>query len=725
VFDTSEYRRSTGPGFHNAIGGWSLGATGKNVTLAIIDTGIDTANPEFAGRVSPASADVAGNRGLINPDSSHGTQVALTAAAARNGTGIVGIAWEATIQMLRADDPGTCASADGCGLFDTDIAAGVDRAIAANAKVLNLSLGGSPPSQTMRDAVGRAAAAGIVVVVSAGNDGAASTDQPDPFAVGLQQAGNGNVIIAGSVDATGTISSFSNHAGSEANAYLMALGERVCCVYENGQIKITTDGQGNQFVTVVSGTSFSAPQIAGAAALLRQYFPNLSATQVVNLLLSTARDAGAAGTDAIYGRGILDVGNAFAPQGTTSLAGSSSAQVPIGGTSVITSSAMGDAGQGAVLPAVVLDSYQRAYRIDLGRTLRSAGLSPKLAGALLEPARNVSAGSDSTAIAFSIADRPGLTAGGGWGSPLLLSAQDGRAARVLAARVVSRIAPGTSFAFAYGLGADGIVAQLQGQSRPAFLIAGSPADDFGFVRNGETAYALRRSFGRLGLSLSAENGKVVSGAPHYAGNTVSPRLHDAYFRMGLALDRRFGPVETSLGATLLNEQRTILGARLEDGLGGRGADSVFLDLAATWQAPHGWRLGGAWRQGWTRVRGGGAVLGGSRLVSNGWSVDLSRSGLFQRGDTLSLRLSQPLRVSSGGIDFTLPDAYSYDTLETTNALRRVSLSPHGREISRELAWRGWLAGGTLAASVFWRSDPGHYANRGDDIGAGASWSMGF
>ena len=61
---------------------------------------------------------------------------------------------------------------------------------------------------------------------------------------------------------------------------MAALGDRVCCVYENGQLKTTTMN-GQQFVFVFSGTSFSAPQIAGAVALLRQAFPNLTAAQTV------------------------------------------------------------------------------------------------------------------------------------------------------------------------------------------------------------------------------------------------------------------------------------------------------------------------------------------------------------------------------------------------------------------------------------------------------------
>src|SRR5689334_2311844 len=57
-FDTAEYRMSDGPSFHRVIPAWQAGATGRGVTLAIVDTGVDTTNPEFAGRISGASADV-------------------------------------------------------------------------------------------------------------------------------------------------------------------------------------------------------------------------------------------------------------------------------------------------------------------------------------------------------------------------------------------------------------------------------------------------------------------------------------------------------------------------------------------------------------------------------------------------------------------------------------------------------------------------------------------
>lgn len=733
-FDTAEYRRSDGAFFHDAAAGWQLAATGQGVTIGIVDTGIDTDSPEFAGRISSASADVAGTRSIEDPDG-HGTMVALLAAAARDDTGIVGIAWESSVMALRADSPGSCATADpndpdsGCTFFDSDIAAGVDRAVANGAKVINLSLGGSAPTQQLRNAVSDAAAAGVVVVVSAGNDAndpAPSTDpnEPDPFATGLRQAGNGNVIIAGSVDSSGVLSDFSNRAGSEADSYLAALGEEVCCVYEDGVLK-TSVQNGQTFVTVVSGTSFSAPQIAGAAALLFQAFPNLSATEVVELLLNSARDAGATGTDTTYGRGILDIAAAFEPQGTTSLAGSSTT-VPLNETTLITSSAMGDAmNSPASLEAVVLDSYRRAYSVDLAQNRRSARVSPRLASSLIAPLRQVRGGSEGLSLAFSV-DGSRLPEAFAWSRQLRLVSDDARGAEVLAGRVVASLSPDMQLAFGYARGADGLISEVQGAKRPAFMVAGSPSDGLGFSRTGEFSIAVRQRLGLWGLTVNAERGSASTGVQEDDLTYQTGRFaRSPYARIGLGLDRDWGNLDTALAASWLSEERTMLGASLHEAFGSAGSDSVFLDARAGWNFASHWRLGAAWRQGFTRARTHGLVAAGSRLVSNGWAFDLSLASLFHKNDTIALRVSQPLRVASGGINLNLPVAYSYETLEATQGIRRLSLAPRGREVTSEIAWRGPLWGGLASASLFYRKDPGHYANLPDERGIGLSWNSEF
>ena len=735
-FLTSEYNRSSGPVQHGALTPWAAGYSGRGVTIGIVDTGIDSDSPEFAGRLSSASDDVAGSRGLDNPDSDHGTNVALVAAAARDNIGVVGLAFNSTIAMFRADTAGTCANndpndpKDGCKLADSAIAQGVDRAVAAGAKVINLSLGGSTPSTTLRLAVARAASAGVVVIVAAGNDGDSTEagvdpNNPDPFATGLRQAGVGNVIIAGSVDGANAFSAFSNKAGAEANWFLSARGERVCCVYENGVLKITTDASGQRFQYVFSGTSFAAPQVAGAAALLFQAFPNLTATQVVDLLLRTARDAGASGTDTTFGRGILDLNAAFAPQGTTSIAGTA-IPVPVGDTTGVTSSPMGDAGPRAgSLDTVVLDGYQRAYGFNLAVGLRGAQVQPKLAPALESNSRNLSLAGGKVALAFSV-DATGRVAKLPWTGQLRLTREQAEQARVLAARAVLQIAPGRRIGFAFEQGADGLVAQLQGRDQPAFLIARSPLDDLGFGATGQTSIAVRESLGPWGLTVSAERGSAQAAARVNLAGLAGDRLPGVpASRLGVSLDRRFGDLDAALGASWLIERSSVLGARFHQAFGASGADSLFLDASAGWQVSPGWRLGAVWRSGFTRPQAGGMITSGSRLVSSAWAFDAQRIGVFAGDDSLALRVSQPLRVESGGLSLNLPVDYSYTTLSPVYGQRLLSLAPKGREQDVELVWRGGLWNGTAMASLYYRKDPGHYSTLPDDRGVAISWNRRF
>lgn len=721
-FQTAEYYRSTGPAQHGAITAWSMGATGAGVTIGIVDSGLDTTTNEFTGRLSSASADVAGSRGISNADSDHGTAVAMVAAAARNNNGVMGIAYGATIAAFRADTPGSCASSTGCSFADTDIATGVNAAITAGAKVINLSLGGSAPGATMIAAIARAAGAGVVVVVSAGND---ATANPDAFASAVRAAGNGNVIIAGSVDSNNTISSFSDRAGTEAASYLTALGEGICCQYSNGVIKTTTSG-GGTYVTVYSGTSFSAPQIAGAAALLMQYFPNLTAKQAVALLLSTATTKGAGAGDATYGAGVLNIAQAFTAQGKTTLAGSSTSQILLGTTSIATSPAMGDAAAGTSLSTVVLDSYNRAFAVDLAPTIRHAMIAPRLTGALDTARMATSVGTQALSLAFTVDGHALPSALTGFARAMRLSPVEADGSRVLAARVVARLAPGSSIAMAFAEGTDGITAQLQGQSRPAFMIAANPLEDVGFMRGGQASMAVRNQLGRWGLTVSAENARSQLSTPWQQG-APSPawQKRDAVSRLGLAVDRRLGMVDTVLGASWLQEDHTMLGARLADAFGARGADTLFLDGSATWRPGYGWYLGAAWRQGLTQARGGSLVGAGSSLSSNGWAVDAGMTNAFTWNDSLSLRVSQPLRVSRGGVNLMLPDSYDYATRDASWSARRLNLAPTGREIATELAWRGPMMRGDGTISVFWRKDPGHYAGLPDDMGAALAWKKGF
>jgi hypothetical protein len=209
------------------------------------------------------------------------------------------------------------------------------------------------------------------------------------------------VIIAGAMDEARNMAGFSNQAGTGAGAnwYLTALGARVRTIDETGTGYL------------YSGTSFSAPVISGAAALLAGAFPNLTGAQIVDLLLKTADDAGAPGTDSAYGRGILNIQRAFTPQGATSMAGTGQ-PVP-GNDGGNASGPMGDARSLApqMAGAIILDGYSRAFVMDfttrLSRAPQERPLGQSLAAtSARQPSRQARARCRSRSTA-SAAARPG------------------------------------------------------------------------------------------------------------------------------------------------------------------------------------------------------------------------------------------------------------------------------------------------------------------------------
>jgi len=724
-FDTAETRRSDGVNFHGAITAYQAGATGQNILAGVIDDGIDQDSPEFAGRISSQSIDLAGSRG-INGEGTHGTNVAQLLLGGKNDVGTFGIAFNANLLVLRADRPGSCATEDpsndesGCRFPETAIAAGLDRAVGAGARVVNISLGGEDlPGATLRAAVSRATAAGIIVIVSAGNEGDTTANGNDPnnperFAQGLRDAGGGLVIIAGSVNENGAISGFSNRAGGYAGSYLSALGEGVCCAYENGVLK--TEGN---FVFVLNGTSFAAPQVAGAVALIAQAFPNLSSQQIVSLLYQSARDAGAAGDDAVYGQGILDIARAFQPMGATSLAGTATA-VALGAPLGILGGPMGDAG-GAGTTGLVTDGFGRAFDVDFGGSLGQRRPDFKLSGAIGGLVRQQSAASRS--LALSLVTAPGT---GGTDALAGLSFHDAQRARTLAASVMTRLDVRTRIGFTAGRGTGGLLTGERGESGHAMLIGDAAHEGLGFAASPGIGTIIRHNiFNNQYVNMILENG-WVSGTRWQDDPLLRYRSgHDSrYQRVGAAWDARFGPVRTALGASWLRESDSLLGARLGPMFGAGGATSLVGDASFILDVRDDWKVAAAWRQMWTRPGSQGLIAGGV-LWSTAFSFDIAKANLMRPGDRAALRFAQPLRVARGGIDLMLPVAHDYATGRTDFGRRSYNLAPTGRELVVEASYALSLFGGELIANSWWRRDPGHIAAMPDDRGAALRFTMGF
>lgn len=722
-FDTAEFRRSDGPGYHNAVAAYQAGATGAGVVVGVIDSGIDPDSHEFTGRIHPQSFDATGSNRPLEDEDGHGTQVSRVIAAAKDDRDIHGIAFNATILTLRADAAGSCTIPDpgeqeaSCTFFDSAIANGINRAVDVGARVINLSLGGDGGiTSSLRLAIQRAAAAGVIIIVSAGNERNDSPPDydplnPSPFAQALLANAPGHVIIATSVDDQDNISDFSNLAGDSRNSVLSALGDAVCCIYENDAVKITTVN-GQNFVSLFAGTSFSAPQIAGAAALLAQAFPNLTGGEIVELLLGSARDVGAVGTDAIYGRGILDIGRAFSPVGVTSLAGSTIA-VPLDAGAGILSGPMGDAGATAPLSAIILDRYSRAFQIDLAHGAMGAGPRLLLSPGLLEGGRLVGVGLGDTRLAFSISGAwPGVSRPHALG----LSQEDEQAARLLAGNIVTQINGRLKFALGIRQSVTHTLAAPNRASAGSFLVAGDAARDNGLIQRPETSFALRQELGGFGLAFGGGNGHLLVHDREQLRSSLRNYDRYRYDMLHVGIDRQIGPVTLNAGAEWLSERDTILGARLSSYFVPDGADSLFMNFDGDLRLNGRWTLAARWRQGRTWARHSPVIATGSELRSNAFSFDLAGRDLLMNGDGLALRVGQPLRVTGGGISVNLPVAYDYGTESATYAVRQFNLAPTGREIATELAWEIPVTGGYFAANFFWRQEPGHYEYAPDDLG---------
>ncbi|RKS90808.1 S8 family peptidase [Sphingosinicella microcystinivorans] len=707
VYDTPEYNRSNAAASAGAIAAYEDGATGAGVKIAVIDSGVDIQSAEFTGRIDPASRDIAGTRGIDDADG-HGTSVSAVALAAKNDSGMHGLAFNATLIALRTDTPGTCAASDGCSHSDSNIATAIDTAVAAGARVINMSLGGEGPNSRLRTAIANATAAGVIVVISAGNDSLAN---PDPFAqIAADPAARGRVIIAGSVNDTDALSDFSNRAGSYAAYYLATLGERVR----------SFDHTGTAYL--FGGTSYAAPGISGAVALLADAFPSLSADEIIDILFRTARDAGTAGDDSVFGQGILDLIRAFSPIGATSLAGSAVPVTGDAGSLAVLGGALGDGGDltGALSDVVVLDSYDRAYVADLGTGISRATPAPRLAAALQT---NTEEARDALGIAgyslswnAAVSTRPwlGLAQSGG------VDARADADARITRGFATGSVTPGTGIGFAAGYGADDLLANMAGTRAPGsrFIASGDALRDDGVSVVGTRAAAVSQRIGAWTFGMAAGTGETESLRP---GNAWDRRRNaDPVTLFAASASRQIGASDVTVTWSRLDESGSILGAEGSTALGLTRASSDFLGLDWAMDAGHGWRIAAQARGGLTHldVASGGLISGANALRSLAFAFDVTKSGVAMRGDTVSVRIAQPLRVEGGALRADIPTSYDYET-ETAGYTRRTfTLAPSGREISVEAAWSLPLADfGHLDTNLFWRRDPGHIAALDDDMGA--------
>ena len=246
-------------------------ARGMNVTIAVIDSGIDANHPELANAIAD-SFDALGSK---EGPHVHGTGIAGAIAAHAR---LMGSAPEVRILAIRAFG----ASAGGAQSTSYVILKGLDYAALHGAQIVNMSFAG-PRDSLIERAVAATAARGIVLIAAAGNAG--------PKSPPLYPAANPNVIAVSGTDAQEKLFSASNRGNHIA---LTAPGADIFLPAPDGKYQMT------------SGTSFSAALVSGIAALLLERNPALKPNDVRTILTGTARDLGVPGRDDLFGAGQAD-----------------------------------------------------------------------------------------------------------------------------------------------------------------------------------------------------------------------------------------------------------------------------------------------------------------------------------------------------------------------------------------------------------------------------------
>jgi type VII secretion-associated serine protease mycosin len=269
-------------------------STGKGVTVAVIDSGV-AKHPDLPGVVSGTDLFKPGGDGRTDL-TGHGTSMAgLIAAHSDNRKRALGIAPDAKIIPIRVLGKGRTVGSLGPA---------VRYAISHGAKVINISLGGGVAPDDIKG-IQEAKEADVVVVAGAGNKPDATTVAAPAF---LE-----SVVAVGAVDRNGKQAAIS-------------VSGKALDLAAPGQ-DIASTGRTGGYIVGQDGTSDAAAIVSGAAALIRSKYPNMSATEVVERLESTAVDKGAPGVDPDYGHGIIDIVAALRDPGAAPSA-SSAAPAP-------------------------------------------------------------------------------------------------------------------------------------------------------------------------------------------------------------------------------------------------------------------------------------------------------------------------------------------------------------------------------------------------------------
>ena len=690
---------------------------GSGQTVGLIDTGIDAGHPVFAGKtISEHLFDEAQDE--TGEEFSHGTAVASVIAARRGAvfdyagaSPAHGVAWGADIAMLAiptGSGGGTYVPIQFSGQTSAD-----DRWANRVTHMNDWSIGGRRldfvnvsvgyhgiidqyGEQEIRESFGgmieALAQAGTddktVFVWSAGNahgndcDAIDFENNPDLCVDGRIDAKSvelqpglpariaelrGHLIAVVAVapdndgDGDNEIADFSNRCGIAKDWCIAAPGEDVRVAYF-GPYEGTAGARLN---ANVSGTSVAAPMVTGALVVMKDYFRDeLYNTDLVARLLATADKDGIYADTSVYGQGLLDLAAATTPAGTPGIA----LGPRVDGTSVGLS----------------------ATRLGLGKAFGD-GLARALAG------REI--------VAFDALGAPFWYALGS-----LTAAADGPFAsarlRRFMAQPLERQEPG------HRRPTVGATESGEGDGKSVPLRLGLLESQESGNGSGHLSLAGRAptvgAAGKRGLSIAAFSTEGLDGRAPVSGAT-------------LALRPKGVPLGVHSG--LVGEREGLLGSSAAGAFGHMAAASAFAGVEAGAHVGQ-WRIGVNAEIGTVNASvQGGLIADVSPLATSAFALQATRS--FPGESTLTLSLSQPLRVEAGRARLSVPVGRTKDGLVRHHSMM-ADLEPTGRQIDVTVQWREPLtAGSELRLGAAWTRHPGHAASANPDLTVLAGWQHTF
>jgi hypothetical protein len=640
-------------------------------SVAVIDSGINPNYADLAGRIDQGID-------LIDGDSipfdetpeQHGTTVSRIIASVHGNNRIL------PIRVL-----------NGAGLSSESIViAGVNFATTSNARVVNLSLG-SPTnvySQALTTSMQNSARSGKLLVVAAGNGG-----QPNPaFPASLAALFGGSAIAVGALDRNGSIASYSNRAGNSKDYYVVAPGY-------------------SRFSSYI-GTSFAAPYVSGTAAAILSQNPRLNAQQVSEIILNSADDLGAPGTDEVYGRGKLNTAAALAPQGDLDLPGSSDD----GGSSsgaLVAGLVIGAGVAAAVIvrnkklkEAVVVDSYDRPYQLDLGELIevRSDGLS--LDRMMMNLRRTTEMAQLDVTEQLHMAvwyDRD----------------------------PAQSLYPVSVFDDQENI-ENWSLSLHQGGSRGAYYALNlnlDPRQFFGLAEEvSETTLFDRKNLTAPYAGFASSANMALAGYKTAQGVDLKLGVVDMNDNTEYGLESQSVLLEGSiqpheklrLGVQFsgLNEQGSLFGGASAGALSVDKSETLAAGLTARLKLSQKISLHSIYSQGYTLVkdRNRGLLQQFSGIGSTSYALGLSGRGLIRKNDRVSLTLSSPLHINQGGMTLSVPTEVDFATGNVLRESERLDLADAKRETDIELGYHLPLARQSgLAAYMIYRKDPNGLADK--------------